>query len=169
MTVLKTASFPPDSPSSTPPGGGGGGGGGGERAEGGQGDQPVVRELWFIVVMAAIALLLLAIVLGVMLHKVSDSYFVSSVTAKKGMVPTPQVSVSEWKRKSSFISKKTGCVVQYSVTSSVLSFHDPAQGPEQTALHQRETPAGGPAHAEEEPHGCLSTQQLHFGEETFIY
>lgn len=64
--------FPPDSQSPTPPGGGGGGGGG-ERAEGGQGDQPVVRELWFIVVMAGIALLLLAIVLGVMLHKVRDS------------------------------------------------------------------------------------------------
>ncbi|XP_074471325.1 usherin isoform X1 [Sebastes fasciatus] len=61
--------FPPDSPSLTPPAGGGGGGGGGERAEGGQGDQPLVRELWFIVVMAAVALLLLAIVLGVILHK----------------------------------------------------------------------------------------------------
>ncbi|TNN61594.1 Usherin [Liparis tanakae] len=47
-------------------------GGGGEQAEGGQGGQggqPVVRELWFIVLMAAIALLLLAIVLGVTLHK----------------------------------------------------------------------------------------------------
>ncbi|XP_029966701.1 usherin [Salarias fasciatus] len=58
-----------DSPSLTPPGGGGGGGGGGERAEGGQGDRPVVRELWFIVVMAAIALLLLAVVLAFILHK----------------------------------------------------------------------------------------------------
>ncbi len=68
--MVKMPSFPPDSPSPTPPGGGGGGGG--ERAEGGQGDQSVVRELWFIVVMAGVALLLLAIVLGVMLHKVSD-------------------------------------------------------------------------------------------------
>ncbi|XP_071335560.1 usherin [Trachinotus anak] len=61
-----------NSQSPTPPGGvggGGGGGGGGERAEGGQGDQPVIQELWFIVVMAGIALLLLAIVLGVTLHK----------------------------------------------------------------------------------------------------
>lgn len=31
----------------------------------------MVRELWFIVVMTGIALLLLAIVLGVLLHKVS--------------------------------------------------------------------------------------------------
>lgn len=59
-----------DSPSLTPPAAGGNGGGGdGEQAEGGQGDQPLVRELWFIVVMAAVALLLLAIMLGVMLHK----------------------------------------------------------------------------------------------------
>lgn len=43
-----------------------------------------------------------------------------------------------------------------------------ATGPEQTPLHQREAPAGGPAHAEEEPHGCLSTQQLHAGEEPLI-
>lgn len=50
-----------------------GGGGGGERAEGGQGEWPVVRELWFIVVMTAIALLLLAVVLGVVLHKVRPS------------------------------------------------------------------------------------------------
>ncbi|XP_049445713.1 usherin-like [Epinephelus fuscoguttatus] len=62
--------FPPDSPSLTPPAAGGDGGGrDGEQAEGAQGDQPLVRELWFIVVMAAVALLLLAIVLGVMLHK----------------------------------------------------------------------------------------------------
>ncbi|XP_039637269.1 usherin [Perca fluviatilis] len=59
--------FPPDSPSLTPPLEGGGGGG--QRAEGGQGDQPLVRELWFMVVMAAIALLLLAILLAVMLTK----------------------------------------------------------------------------------------------------
>ena len=76
--------FPPDSLDLTPPGGGGGGGG--ERAEGGQGGQPVVRELWFIVVMTGIALLLLAVILGVMLHKVRDScfvlYSVSSVTAR---------------------------------------------------------------------------------------
>lgn len=32
----------------------------------------------------------------------------------------------------------------------LFSFHDPALGPEQTSLHQRETPAGGHAHAEEE-------------------
>lgn len=57
-----------DSQSLTPPGGGGSG----ERAEGGQGDQAVVQELWFIVVMAGIALLLLAIVLAFMLHKVRD-------------------------------------------------------------------------------------------------
>ncbi len=68
-------SSPSDSPSPTPPGGGGGGGGG-ERAEEGVGGQPVVRELWFIVVMTGIALLLLAIVLGVVLHKVRDVYFV---------------------------------------------------------------------------------------------
>ncbi|TDH00321.1 hypothetical protein EPR50_G00187170 [Perca flavescens] len=62
--------FPPDSQSLTPPaGGGGGGGGGGQRVEGEQGDQPLVRELWFMVVMAAIALLLLAILLAVMLTK----------------------------------------------------------------------------------------------------
>lgn len=42
----------------------------GERAEGGQGGRPLVRELWFIVVMAAVALLLLAVVLGALLHKV---------------------------------------------------------------------------------------------------
>ena len=72
--------FPADSPSPTPPAGGD------ERAEGGRADQPLVRELWFIVVMAAIALLLLAIVLGVMLHKVSDGYFMSRVAARKGMI-----------------------------------------------------------------------------------
>lgn len=43
-----------------------------------------------------------------------------------------------------------------------------ATGPEQTPLHQREAPAGGPAHAEEEPHGCLSAQQLDAGEEPLI-
>lgn len=60
----------PDSPRPTPLVGGGAEGG--ERAEGGQGNGHVVQELWFIVVMAAIALLLLAIVLGVLLHKVRD-------------------------------------------------------------------------------------------------
>lgn len=68
MTLLSLS----DSPSPAPPAGGGGGGGG-ERAEGAQGDQPVVRELWFIVVMTGIALLLLAVALGVMLHKVRMS------------------------------------------------------------------------------------------------
>ncbi|KAM3603279.1 uncharacterized protein V6R79_019822 [Siganus canaliculatus] len=62
-------SFPPDSPDPTPPGGGGGGGGSVEPAEGGPGGEQVVRELWFIVVMSGVALLLLAIVLGVVLHK----------------------------------------------------------------------------------------------------
>lgn len=62
-------SFPQDSQGPTPPPGGEGGAV--ERAEGGQGGHPVVRELWFIVVMTGIALLLLAIVLGVLLHKVS--------------------------------------------------------------------------------------------------
>ncbi|KAM9703379.1 usherin [Menidia menidia] len=57
-------------PSPSPPGGGGGGGGGGDRAEGSLKGQQVVRELWFIVVMAAVALLLLAVVLAVVLHKV---------------------------------------------------------------------------------------------------
>ncbi|KAF6735912.1 Usherin [Oryzias melastigma] len=51
--------------SPTPPGGGGGV----DRAEGGRGDGQLVQELWFIVVMAAVALLLLAVVLGVVLHK----------------------------------------------------------------------------------------------------
>lgn len=46
---------------------------GGEQAEEGQGDQPAFQELWFIVVMAGIALLLLAVVLGVVLHKVRYS------------------------------------------------------------------------------------------------
>lgn len=32
----------------------------------------MVRELWFIVVMTGVALLLLAVVLGVVLHKVRD-------------------------------------------------------------------------------------------------
>lgn len=44
----------------------------------------------------------------------------------------------------------------------------PALGPEQTPLHQREAPAGGPAHAEEEPHGGLSGQQLRSSEETLL-
>ncbi|XP_032399384.1 usherin isoform X1 [Etheostoma spectabile] len=66
--MLKMSFSPPESPSLTPPAGEGGGGGG-QRAEGGQGDQPLVRELWFIVVMAAIALLLLAILLAVILTK----------------------------------------------------------------------------------------------------
>lgn len=43
-----------------------------ERAEGGQGGQTVVQELWFIVVMTGIALLLLALALAVVLHKVRD-------------------------------------------------------------------------------------------------
>lgn len=47
---------------------------------------------------------------------------------------------------------------------SLFSSAHPALGPEQTPLHPRETPAGGPAHAEEEPHGCLPTKQLCFGE-----
>ncbi|XP_058470137.1 usherin [Solea solea] len=71
----RTTDLSTDSQSPTPPGGGGGGGGGGsgggsgERAEGGQGERPVIQELWFIVLMAAIALLVLAVVLGVVLHK----------------------------------------------------------------------------------------------------
>lgn len=63
---LNAPSFPP---------GAGGAGGAGERAEGGQGDQPLVRELWFITLMAAVALLLLAVALGVTLHKVSEPHF----------------------------------------------------------------------------------------------
>ncbi|KAJ4929114.1 hypothetical protein JOQ06_004733 [Pogonophryne albipinna] len=59
----RTTDLSTDTWSLTPPAGGG------ERAEGGQGGQPLIRELWFIVVMAAVALLLLAIVLGVTLHK----------------------------------------------------------------------------------------------------
>lgn len=62
-------SFQTDSQGPTPPGGGEEGGGVAEWAEGGQ---PVVRELWFIVVMTAVALLLLAIALGVLLHKVRE-------------------------------------------------------------------------------------------------
>ncbi|XP_061756734.1 usherin [Nerophis ophidion] len=46
-----------------------GGAMGGERAEEGEGEEPVYQELWFIVVMAAIALLLMGIVLAVALHK----------------------------------------------------------------------------------------------------
>ncbi|XP_051908614.1 usherin [Hippocampus zosterae] len=41
---------------------------GGERAEAGQ--RPVFQELWFMAAMAAVALLLMAIALGVALHKV---------------------------------------------------------------------------------------------------
>lgn len=51
----------------------------------------------------------------------------------------------------------------------VFFFLDPTPGPEQPPLRKRETPAGGPAHAEEEPHGCLSTQKLCSGEDTFIH
>ncbi|XP_077408899.1 usherin isoform X3 [Vanacampus margaritifer] len=44
---------------------------GGERVESGQADgRPVFQELWFMAVMAAIALLLMAVALGVALHKV---------------------------------------------------------------------------------------------------
>lgn len=57
-----------DSLSLTPPGGGAGDSG--EQAERDQDGQPLVQELWFIAVMAGIALLLLAVVLGFMLHKV---------------------------------------------------------------------------------------------------
>nr|XP_040016285.1 usherin [Gasterosteus aculeatus aculeatus] len=60
---------PPTGPTTEPGAGAGGAGGAGERAEGGQGDQPLVRELWFIALMAAVALLLLAVALGVTLHK----------------------------------------------------------------------------------------------------
>lgn len=49
------------------------------------------------------------------------------------------------------------------------AFLPPVLGPEQTPLHQREAPAGGPAHAEEEPHGGLSAQQLRSSEETLLY
>lgn len=63
---IQNVCSPSDTWSLTPPAGGG------ERPEGGQGGQPLIRELWFIVVMAAVALLLLAIVLGVTLHKVRD-------------------------------------------------------------------------------------------------
>ncbi|XP_077408898.1 usherin isoform X2 [Vanacampus margaritifer] len=43
---------------------------GGERVESGQADgRPVFQELWFMAVMAAIALLLMAVALGVALHK----------------------------------------------------------------------------------------------------
>lgn len=62
-----TSISPADPLSPAPPGGAEGLG---ERAEGGQGGHLLVRELWFIVVMTAVALLLLAIVLGVALHKV---------------------------------------------------------------------------------------------------
>lgn len=60
--------FHPDSVGSTTPGGGGGV----DQTEGGQGDGRLVQELWFIVVLAGIALLLLAVVLGVVLHKVRE-------------------------------------------------------------------------------------------------
>lgn len=70
-TAAALTPFQTDSQGPTPPGGGEGGGGVAERAEGGQGGQPVVRELWFIVVMTAVALLLLAVALGALLHKVN--------------------------------------------------------------------------------------------------
>lgn len=98
MAVIKQTnkqkSFPLDSQSPTPPGGEGGVG---ERAEGGHGGQLVVQELWFIVVMTGIALLLLAIVIGVMLHKVRGTYFVSlsmsRATAKGRMAQHGSFSV----------------------------------------------------------------------------
>ncbi|XP_077366848.1 usherin [Festucalex cinctus] len=44
---------------------------GGERVESGQAEgRPVFQELWFMVVMAAVALLLMAVALGLALHKV---------------------------------------------------------------------------------------------------
>lgn len=86
-------SFPPDSPSPSPPGGGGAVGG--ERAEGGQGDRTVFRELWFIVVMAGVALLLLAIVLGVMLHKVRHSS-AALYSSQAGMSRTLHINVYDW-------------------------------------------------------------------------
>lgn len=71
-TTTALTSFQTDSQGPTPPAGGEGAGGVAGRAEGAQGAQPVVRELWFIVVMTAVALLLLAITLGVLLHKVRE-------------------------------------------------------------------------------------------------
>ncbi|KAM8831518.1 usherin isoform 2-T2 [Spinachia spinachia] len=59
---------PPATGATTDPGTGGAGGAG-ERVEVGPGDAPLVRELWFIALMAAVALLLLAVALGVTLHK----------------------------------------------------------------------------------------------------
>lgn len=85
---IDNRSLPPDSPSPAPPGAGGGVGGVGERAEGGQGGQLVVRELWFIVVMTGVALLLLAIILSVMLHKVRDSHFVLYSMSRRGRADT---------------------------------------------------------------------------------
>lgn len=62
---------PPSDLQSPPPPGGGGD----EQAEGGLSDRLVVQELWFIVTMAAVALLLMAVLLGVMLHRVGDHLF----------------------------------------------------------------------------------------------
>lgn len=67
-----------DSLSPAPPGGTPEGLGG--RAEGAQGGRPLVRELWFIAVMAAAALLLLAAVLGAVLHKVTTQESAPPVT-----------------------------------------------------------------------------------------
>nr|XP_057913570.1 usherin [Doryrhamphus excisus] len=47
---------------------------GGERAEDGEGEEPVFHELWFMAVMAAIALLLMAIILAVALHKALNKH-----------------------------------------------------------------------------------------------
>lgn len=87
--------------------------------------------------MTGIALLLLAIVLGVLLHKVSLLLPCCDFYCGK-------TAADDWR---------------------LLA---PALGPEQTPLHQREAPAGGPAHAEEEPHGGLSAQQLRSSEETLF-
>lgn len=81
--------------------------------------------------MAAVALLLLALVLGAVLHKVRRRE-----SAGGGR------------------NQRAGnCLCA------------PA-GPEQAPLHPGETPAGGAANAEEEPHGCLSSQRLCPGEVT---
>lgn len=59
---LTRPSPPLDQVEPTPPGG--------ERAEGGNGDGSLFyRELWFIVLMTGVALVVLAIVLGIILHK----------------------------------------------------------------------------------------------------
>ena len=64
-----------DSLSPAPPGGAEGLG---ERAEAGLGGRLLVRELWFVAVMTAVALLLLAVILGVVLYKVRDLKTASS-------------------------------------------------------------------------------------------